>query len=148
MRMCGMKNKRCKKCGYIYDAEIYGDLCPFCRSEIVKSTSREKGNIHSEVHKRMPCVYGPPPIKNDESERISSAYHSTIYGPPPIDCEPYQEPHPVIYGPSPVNTCSCSLIIFIIGVLLSGIIVWLLGVSILRITRCSSCGFVVPLPPQ
>lgn len=119
-----MNNKRCTNCGCVYNADIYGDLCPLCHSKIFDSASPQQ---RIEFHEEIPCVYGPPPIQNEEKRLNYSESHCTIYGPPPINYEPYQKPHPVIYGPSPVKEFSYSAIIFIIGAFLGGIIMWLLG---------------------
>lgn len=122
-----MNNKRCTNCGCIYNADLYGDLCPLCHSKMVDPTNPQQEIEFTEFHEEIPCVYGPPPIQNNEKRWNYSKTHSTIYGPPPINYEPYQKPHPVIYGPSPVKKFSYSLILFIIGAILGGIIVWLLG---------------------
>ena len=122
-----MNNKRCANCGCVYNTDIYGDLCPLCHSKRIESASPEQEIGHSAYHEEIPCVYGPPPIQNKEKGRDYPESHSTIYGPPPINYEPYQKTHSVIYGPSPVKKFSYSVIIFIIGAFLGGIIMWLLG---------------------
>ena len=100
-----MNNKRCTNCGCIYNADLYGDLCPLCHSKMVDPTNPQQEIEFTEFHEEIPCVYGPPPIQNNEKRWN----------------------YPVIYGPSPVKKFSYSLILFIIGAILGGIIVWLLG---------------------
>lgn len=122
-----MKNNQCKKCGCIYDAEIYGEVCPLCNSEVTNPKILQKENLNFKRQEKTHSVYGAPLIRNEEERRWISEPRGTIYGPPPIDYEPFQEPHPAIYGPSPVNKGSCFVILLIITVFLCGIIVWLLG---------------------
>lgn len=109
-----MNNRRCDKCGYIYDERIYGDLCPIC------STDKEKC---PDCHENRSVIYGPPPIEMDSFQKPQS----TIYGPPPrkkfsyklvlliigailgsviawlfIDCSGYNQP--TLYGPPPIDS--------------------------------------------
>lgn len=50
---------------------------------------------------------------------------SDIYGPPIIKA--YQAPISTVYGPPTGRKISCSIVIIVIGVLLTGIITWLFG---------------------
>ena len=107
-----MNNRRCDKCGCIYNGKIYGDLCPLCSAEKEDS---------SGLQGRRPTIYGPPPINNDSYMDPAPC----IYGPPPLELDSYQKPQPTIYGPPPKKKLSYALVSLIIGVILGSIIAWL-----------------------
>lgn len=64
-----MNNRKCEKCGCIYDEEIYGEMCPLCRAE--------KENL-SDFQKRVPTIYGPPPVEMNPYQKLQP----TKYGLP------------------------------------------------------------------
>lgn len=66
-----MRETKCKNCGQQYDADIYGEACPFCDIKAVDSF---------ESTREIPCVYGPPPINYEPYQEPTP----TVYGPPPI----------------------------------------------------------------
>lgn len=65
-----MNNKKCNKCGCIYDEELYDGMCPICGAEKEKL---------SDFQKRRPTLYGPPLVEMNPYQKPQS----TIYGPPP-----------------------------------------------------------------
>lgn len=77
-------------------------------------------------NERIPCVYGPPPIKE---EKIPNKH---IYGPSSIK-DRYQRPMPTVYGPPTKKWRSCS-VIAIIGALIGGIIAFLFGGQVVNPT--------------
>lgn len=110
--------KRCPNCGYVYR----GKRCPVC------------GYVPKDIQKSEGVLYGPPPIDRERNFKPQSPLYGPppipqpdVYGPPPIDCDIDPKPQPVIYGPPPAKRSSCSMILLAVGVLLAGLIAWLIA---------------------
>lgn len=65
------------------------------------------------------------------SKRIDEELIASVYGPPPINNR-YMKPQPTVYGPPPTKKWrSCSVIV-IIGVLIGGILAFLICRSVVN----------------
>ena len=112
-----MDNRKCYRCGFTYDFQTYSHRCPHCGWREMDSSSRRREDDLDES--QWGKLYGPPPINNhyeNDGQHYLSDPHITLYGPRPIDSLL-----------SPQKWYKRPIIVFVIGVLLGGIIVWLFG---------------------
>lgn len=110
----GKKEQTCSKCGNLYDAEIYKNECPQCGYRDVDTLRQQREEDLSEL--QIAHMYGPRPISNYETYRKPlTGLKATLYGPLPG----------YFQNQKSWRKRFQSIVIFIIGGLFGGIIVWL-----------------------